>query len=82
MSCNPEKAQALTHSAIPAATDQPGAQIIAAADLIGRIDRLVHEIEAFKTERTTEPVRNARARLGIAYHSKRAGHADDDAQAA
>ncbi|KAA2236898.1 hypothetical protein [Salinarimonas soli] len=72
----------MTHPALTTAADQPGAAIIAAADLIGRIERLSQEIEAFKLERTAEPVRNARARLGIAYHNKRSGLPDGDAQAA
>ncbi len=80
MSCNPERAQALTHSAIPAATDRPGAQIIAAADLIGRIDRLVSDIQALKVEQAA--MRAARARFCVPYHAKRQGAPDEQAEAA
>ncbi|HYF55211.1 MAG TPA: hypothetical protein VEA41_13215 [Salinarimonas sp.] len=68
--------------ALPPAAERPGASVIAGADLIRRVDRLVSEIEALKAERAGKAVRIARARLGVAYHEKRAAPAEEPARAA
>lgn len=59
--------------------ERPGAGIVAAADLLRRIDYLINDIEAFKAERAAEAVRVARARLGTAYHAKRLDGPDAEA---
>lgn len=61
------------------AADAAGAAL---AELAGQVDRLVREIEAFKSERATTRMRIARAILGVAYHARRAEPAIVSAEAA
>jgi hypothetical protein len=59
-----------------------GAAVAAGAELIRRVDLLVGEIETLKAERSTDPVRSAWARLGVAHHAKRSAAEHVTAQAA
>ncbi len=64
----------------PCAFERPGTRISEAADLIGRIDRLVSDIQALKVEQAA--MRAARARFCVPYHAKRQGSPDEQAEAA
>lgn len=63
-------------------SDRTEAAGAALAELAGQVDRLVREIEAFKSERATTRMRIARAILGVAYHARRAEPAMVSAEAA